>query len=60
MNKYEIKIVNALLKKYYKRKALHKDAEINQRINLPINKVLNYYSHNNVNLEEKGCRIIGK
>ena len=53
MNKYEIKIVNALLKKYYKRKALHKDAEINQRINLPINKVLNYYSHNNVNLEEK-------
>lgn len=53
MNKYEIKIVNALLKKYYKRKAVHKDAEVNQRINLPINKILNGYSDNNVNLEEK-------
>lgn len=53
MNNYETKIVNALLQKYYKRKAVHKDAEVNQRINLSINKVLNNYSDNNVNLEEK-------
>lgn len=53
MNKYETKIVNALLQKYYKRKAVHKDAEVNQRINMSINKVLNNYSDNNVNLEEK-------
>lgn len=53
MNKYETKIVNVLLRKYYKRKAVHKDAEVNQRINLSINKILNNYSDNNVNLEEK-------
>lgn len=53
MNNYEVKIVNALLKKYYKRKAVHKDAEVNQRINLPINKILKDYSDYNVNLEEK-------
>lgn len=53
MNKYEVKIVNALLKKYYKRKAMHKDAKVNQRINLPINKILKNYSDYNVNLEAK-------
>lgn len=53
MNKYEIKIVNILLKKYYKRKSVHKDAEINRRIDLPVNKVLKDYSDYNVNLEEK-------
>lgn len=53
MNKYEIKIVNALLTKYYKRKALHKDAKINQRISLPINKVLKNYSDYNAKVEEK-------
>lgn len=53
MNKYEIKIVNALLKKYYKRKAIHKDAEINRRIDLPATKILKDYSDYNVNLNEK-------
>lgn len=53
MNKYEVKIVNALLKKYYKRKAMHKDAKVNQRINLPINKILKNYSDYNANLEAK-------
>ena len=53
MNKYEVKIVNALLKKYYKRKAMHKDAKVNQMINLPINKILKNYSDYNVNLEAK-------
>ena len=53
MNKYEVKIVNVLLKKYYKRKAVYKDAEVNQRINLPISKILEDYSDYNVNLEEK-------
>ena len=28
MNEYEVKIVNALLKKYYKRKTMHKGREI--------------------------------
>ncbi len=40
MNKYEIEIVNDLLKKYYKRKSKYKDAKISKRINLPIEKVL--------------------
>lgn len=53
MNKYEIKIVNALLKKYYKRKAIHKDTEINRRIDLPATKILKDYSDYNVNLNEK-------
>ncbi|MFZ7033825.1 Wadjet anti-phage system protein JetD domain-containing protein [Bulleidia extructa] len=53
MNKYEIKIVNALLKKYYKRKAIHKDAGINRRIDLPATKILKDYSDYNVNLNEK-------
>lgn len=53
MNKYEIKIVNALLKKYYKRKAIYKDAEINRRIDLPATKILKDYSDYNVNLNEK-------
>ena len=53
MNKYEVKVVNALLKKYYKRKAMHKDAKVNQRINLPINKILKNYSDYNANLEAK-------
>lgn len=53
MNKYEIKIVNALLKRYYKRKAIHKDAEINRRIDLPATKILKDYSDYNVNLNEK-------
>ena len=53
MNKYEIKIVNAVLKKYYKRKAIHKDTEINRRIDLPATKILKDYSDYNVNLNEK-------
>lgn len=53
MNKYEIEIVNDLLKKYYKRKSKYKDAKISKRINLPIEKVLKDYSNYNVNLEEK-------
>lgn len=53
MNKYEVKIVNALLKKYYKRKAIHKNAEIHRRIDLPVSKILKYYSDYNVKLDEK-------
>lgn len=53
MNKYEVKIVNTLLKKYYKRKSEHKDAEIHRRINLTVENVLKNYSNYNVNLEEK-------
>lgn len=53
MNKYEVEIVSALLKKYYKRKTVHKDAKVTQRINLPINKILKNYSDYNVNLGEK-------
>lgn len=53
MNKYEVKIVNALLKKYYKRKSIHKNNEIHRRIVLPIDKVLKDYASYNVDLEEK-------
>lgn len=53
MNKYEVKIVNALLKKYYKRKAIHKNAEIHRRIDLPVSKILKDYSDYNVKLDEK-------
>lgn len=53
MNKYEVKIVNALLKKYYKRKAIHKDAEIHRRIDFPVTKILKEYSDYNVKLDEK-------
>lgn len=53
MNKYEVKIVNALLKKYYKRKAVHKDVKVNRRIDLRINKILKNYSDYNVDLEKK-------
>ena len=53
MNKYEVKIVNALLKKYYKRKAIHKNAEIHRRIGLPVSKILKDYSDYNVKLDEK-------
>lgn len=53
MNKYEVKIVNALLKKYYKRKSIYKDNEIHRRIVLPIDKVLKDYASYNVSLEEK-------
>lgn len=53
MNKYEVKIVNVLLKKYYKRKAVYKEVEVNQRISLPINKILKDYSDYNVHLKEK-------
>lgn len=53
MNKYEVKIVNALLKKYYKRKAIHKNAEIHRRIDLPVTKILKDYSDYNVKLDEK-------
>lgn len=53
MNKYEVKIVNYLLDKYYKRKATHKDAKINRRIDLPVSKILKDYSNYNVDLEEK-------
>lgn len=53
MNKYEVEIVKALLKKYYKRKAVHKNALVNQRINLAICKILKDYSDYNVNLNEK-------
>ena len=53
MNKYEVKIVNILLKKYYKRKAIHKKAEINRRIDLPVTKILNNYTEYNVDLNEK-------
>lgn len=53
MNKYEVKIVSALLKKYYKRKAVHKESTVNRRIDLSINKILREYSDYNVNIEEK-------
>lgn len=53
MNKYEVKIVNALLKKYYNRKSVYKDANINRRIDLPVNKILKNYSNFNVNIDEK-------
>lgn len=53
MNKYEVKIVNALLKKYYRRKAIHKNAEIHRRIDLPVTKILKDYSDYNVKLDEK-------
>lgn len=53
MNKYEVKIVNALLKKYYKRKAIHKDVEIHRRIDFPVTKILKEYSDYNVKLDEK-------
>lgn len=41
------------MNKYYKRKAIHKDAEINRRIDLPATKILKDYSDYNVNLNEK-------
>lgn len=53
MNEYEVKIVNALLKKYYKRKTMHKDGKVNRRIDLTINKILKNYSDYNVDLEKK-------
>lgn len=53
MNKYEVKIVKSLLKKYYKRKSIYKDAPINRRIDLPISKILKDYTSFNVNLDEK-------
>lgn len=53
MNKYEIKIVNAFLKKHYRRKAIHKNEEIHRRIDLPVDKILKNYSDYNVDLEEK-------
>ena len=53
MNEYEVKIVNALLKKYYRRKVMHKDAKVNRRIDLTINKILKNYSDYNVDLEKK-------
>lgn len=53
MNKYEVKIVNALLKKYYTRKVIHKNAEIHRRIDLPVTKILIDYSDYNVKLDEK-------
>ena len=53
MNKYEVNIVNSLLKKYYRRKAKFSDTEINRRIDLHITKILKNYSNYNVNLNEK-------
>ena len=53
MNKYEVNIVNSLLKKYYRRKAKFNDTEINRRIDLHITKILKNYSNYNVNLNEK-------
>lgn len=53
MNKYEVKITKALLKKYYKRKSIHKDATVNRRIDLPVSKILKEYSSYNADLEEK-------
>lgn len=53
MNKYEAKIVNALLKKYYRRKAKHKNEEIHRRIDLSVDKILKDYSNYNVDLGEK-------
>lgn len=53
MNKYEAKIVNELLKKYYKRKSIHKEITSNRKIDLPVKNVFKDYSMNNVNLDEK-------
>ena len=53
MNKYEVKIAKELLKKYYKRKSIHKDAAISRRIALPISKILKEYSSYNADLKEK-------
>lgn len=53
MNRYEVKIVETLLKKYYKRKAVYKDMVIKRRIDLPVNKILKDYSKFNVDLNEK-------
>ena len=53
MNKYEAKIVKALLKKYYKRKVIYKSTEILRRIDLPVRSILKDYCDYNVNLEEK-------
>lgn len=53
MNKYEIIIVELLLKKYYKRKANNKVTKINRKIDLSPEKVLKNYSAYNVNVEEK-------
>ena len=53
MNRYEAKIVETLLKKYYKRKAVYKDMVIKRRIDLSVNKILKDYSKFNVDLNEK-------
>lgn len=53
MNKYESKIVSSLLKKYYKRKSTYKDAKVNQRISLKVDKVLKNYDAFNVDIQKK-------
>ena len=53
MNRYEAKIADTLLKKYYKRKSIYKNSNVKRRIDLPVNKILEDYASYNVNLEEK-------
>ena len=53
MNRYEAKIADILLKKYYKRKSIYKNSNVKRRIDLSVNKILEDYASYNVNLEEK-------
>lgn len=53
MNVYEVKIVNLLLRKYYKRQSKHKDLSVNRRITLNVNNILKQYSDYNVDINEK-------
>lgn len=53
MNEYEVKIVNLLLRKYYKRQSKHKDLSVNRRITLKVNEILKKYSDYNVDINEK-------
>lgn len=53
MTDYKKTIIELLLKKYYKRKSIYKDAIVNRRIELPMYKILKDYSEYNVDLQKK-------
>ena len=53
MNKYEHKIAEELLRKYYRRKSIYKNTSVNRRIDVSVDKILKDYADYNVNLAEK-------
>lgn len=53
MNRFEVRIVSALLRKHDRRISTHRELIINRRIDLPITKVLRKYGDYDVDMHEK-------